>query len=373
MDMMENFAQTLRQKRHELGLTQRALGERIGYSEKAVSKWESGAALPPATVLGMLADALCVSVDELLCHRGTPKYFLGIDGGATKTDFWLADADGTIINKICLGSTNPADIGIDTVCERLGEGIRLLCDRVPTRQISVYAGLSGGSVGNYAQTVCSYLERFRFARIACGNDAGNMIAAGLGDSDGVSAIMGTGSVVYVQKNGEKFRLGGYGYLFDEGGNGYAIGRDAIAAALWAEEGSAEDTLLRSLIAARTGKATVLESLSVFYEGGKREIASYAPLVIEAFSQGDRVAANILDKNMACMAKMLCLARKKLGDISPVHVVLVGGLTRRADILLPMIQKHLDDQERYQITIYEQPAVRGALMLAGLKAPISDKE
>ena len=371
--MTENFAQTLRQRRREFGLTQRALGERLGYSEKAVSKWESGVVLPPATVLVLLADALGTSVDELLRYRGEPQYFLGIDGGATKTDFWLANAEGRVIGKVCLGSTNPADIGIEAVCERLEEGVRLLCKNVPTRQVSVYAGLSGGSVGNAAQRVCDYLERFHFARIACGNDASNIIAAGLGESDGVSIIMGTGSVVFVQKNGERTRLGGYGYLFDEGGNGYALGRDAINAALRAEEGSGEDTLLRSLIASKAGKATVLEALSVFYEGGKREIAGYAPLVIEAYLSGDGVAAKILDKSMAYIAELLCLAGKRLGGDDPVRVVLVGGLTKRADILLPMLQKHLDDPSRYRITIYDQPVVRGALLLAGLKKPICDKE
>ena len=365
MNVAESFARNLKQKRCELGMTQRELAERIGYSEKAVSKWESGQTLPPATVLVALADTVRVSMDDLLSYKGSPEYFLGIDGGATKTDFALADMQGNVIATARLGSTNPVDVGIDAVCERLGEGIRLVCERVPTRAVSVYAGLSGGSVGGYAASVRTYLERLGFARVGCGNDATNIIAAGLGEHDGVSVIMGTGSVVYVQREGALCRLGGYGYLFDEGGNGYAIGRDAISAALRAEEGSAEQTLLRSLVLARTETPTVLAALSSFYEGGKREIASYAPLVMMAHEQGDGVATDILQRNMRCLAKLICLARTKLGATEQTRVVLVGGLTRRADILLPMLKEHLDRAADYRISVFDEGAIKGALLLAGM--------
>ena len=36
------FAENLRRYRKEVGLTQAQLGEKTGYSEKAVSKWECG-------------------------------------------------------------------------------------------------------------------------------------------------------------------------------------------------------------------------------------------------------------------------------------------------------------------------------------------
>ncbi len=48
MDVSMIFAKKLRQRRRELGLTQRELGEMLGYSEKTVSKWESGAAICPS-------------------------------------------------------------------------------------------------------------------------------------------------------------------------------------------------------------------------------------------------------------------------------------------------------------------------------------
>ena len=46
----ESFAQNLRTYRKNAGMTQKMLGASIGYSEKAVSKWESGV-LPPVAAL----------------------------------------------------------------------------------------------------------------------------------------------------------------------------------------------------------------------------------------------------------------------------------------------------------------------------------
>lgn len=48
------------------GMTQAELGARLNYSDKTVSKWERGEAIPDAFVLTQLADIFGVSVDYLL-------------------------------------------------------------------------------------------------------------------------------------------------------------------------------------------------------------------------------------------------------------------------------------------------------------------
>ena len=56
----------IRQLREEKGMTQEALAEKIFVSGKAVSKWETGRGLPDITLLEPLAQALGVSVIELM-------------------------------------------------------------------------------------------------------------------------------------------------------------------------------------------------------------------------------------------------------------------------------------------------------------------
>ncbi len=58
--------QRIAQKRKELGLSQEALGERLGVSRQAIYKWESDAALPEIEKLVNLSRVFSVSIDWLL-------------------------------------------------------------------------------------------------------------------------------------------------------------------------------------------------------------------------------------------------------------------------------------------------------------------
>ena len=53
-------------RRQELGLTQKQLAERLNVSDRAVSKWERGAGFPDVSLLEPLADALGLSILELI-------------------------------------------------------------------------------------------------------------------------------------------------------------------------------------------------------------------------------------------------------------------------------------------------------------------
>lgn len=52
--------------RRQKGFTQQQLADQLNLSNKTISKWESGAGSPDVANLPVLADALGVTVDELL-------------------------------------------------------------------------------------------------------------------------------------------------------------------------------------------------------------------------------------------------------------------------------------------------------------------
>jgi len=66
MEFNERIAAT----RRAAGLTQEQLGERVGVTRQAVSKWEAGTAMPDALTAAKLCDALNVSADYLLLGKG---------------------------------------------------------------------------------------------------------------------------------------------------------------------------------------------------------------------------------------------------------------------------------------------------------------
>ncbi len=60
------LAQNIAAYRKQAGFTQGALGEKLGYSDKSVSKWERGDGIPDALVLAQMADLFGCSVDALM-------------------------------------------------------------------------------------------------------------------------------------------------------------------------------------------------------------------------------------------------------------------------------------------------------------------
>ena len=54
------------ERRKEAGLTQVQLAQKLGITDKAVSKWERGMALPDTSIMLELCDILGISVNELL-------------------------------------------------------------------------------------------------------------------------------------------------------------------------------------------------------------------------------------------------------------------------------------------------------------------
>ena len=57
--------------RKKENLTQMQLAEKLGITDKAVSKWERGISLPDSSIMLQLCDILDISVNELLCGDKT--------------------------------------------------------------------------------------------------------------------------------------------------------------------------------------------------------------------------------------------------------------------------------------------------------------
>lgn len=69
----------LKELRKENGMTQEQLGERVGVSNKTVSRWETGNYMPPIESLSMLSDIYNISINEILAgERVDDKEFTEI-------------------------------------------------------------------------------------------------------------------------------------------------------------------------------------------------------------------------------------------------------------------------------------------------------
>jgi DNA-binding XRE family transcriptional regulator len=103
---------TIRQLRESRDLTQAELAESIGVSSKTVSKWETGKGLPDITLLQPLAQALGISLIELM--NGEPIVNKNTSANMLRCKFHVCPLCGNIIHSTgnalisCCGITIPA-------------------------------------------------------------------------------------------------------------------------------------------------------------------------------------------------------------------------------------------------------------------------
>lgn len=88
----------IKELREGLGMTQADLAQRIGVSDKAVSKWETGKGYPDITLLDPLAAALGVSVAELL--SGCAVVNTNTSGNMLRSRFYACPICGNVITAV---------------------------------------------------------------------------------------------------------------------------------------------------------------------------------------------------------------------------------------------------------------------------------
>ena len=103
---------TIKQLREKRGLTQSELAETIGVSSKTISKWETAKGLPDITLLQPLAQALGISIIELM--NGEHIINKNTSANMLRTKFYVCPVCGNIIHSTgdalisCCGITLPA-------------------------------------------------------------------------------------------------------------------------------------------------------------------------------------------------------------------------------------------------------------------------
>ena len=101
----------VRQLRERRGMTQAELGEKIGVSSKTVSKWETGKGLPDISLLQPLAQALGISLIELM--NGEHIINKNVSANMLRGKFYVCPLCGNVIHAMgsavvsCCGITLP--------------------------------------------------------------------------------------------------------------------------------------------------------------------------------------------------------------------------------------------------------------------------
>ncbi len=268
------------------------------------------------------------------------KYFLGIDGGGSKTDILICDFEYNEVARRIVGRSNPNDIGIDSLINLLSENIVSILndsDIAKDEIAAAFAGIAGLTSSDYSTQVKNLLASlFPSAKVDALHDGINVLYGAFPESDGVSVICGTGSSCFVKKGENIHRIGGYG-SFDMAGNGYEIGMRAIAHALKSVDGREKRGIMDDMVEERLGEG-MISALDRLVLMSKDELASFAPLVFEAAEKGDKAAMIIIFENISYVAELIARAGEYF-DVE-YRVALAGGILKNPyalDLLETMLE------------------------------------
>ena len=246
-------------------------------------------------------------------------YFLGIDGGGTKTTALCVAHTGAVVAKISGESINFCSEGM----ERARENLRLIVRRLSeTAGVSNYRSVFIGSSALSKRADTETLERFaggiiKTQTLIMDSDLAAALATMQGERECAAVISGTGSMAVLKTaSGALKTAGGWGYILGDEGSAYAIALDGIRAGIRGFEGSGERTLLTDELLSFFGASDIYDLVGMFYDPPmeRKRIAGFARRVC-ACSRADIVAKEIIFSQAELLSRtVLALLRGRSTDI-----------------------------------------------------------
>ncbi|MGE5577875.1 MAG: N-acetylglucosamine kinase [Syntrophothermus sp.] len=289
------------------------------------------------------------------------RYFIGVDGGGSKTLCLVASEDGTILGRGKGGPLNPVFVsreeakfslrqavaqalkqaaGKDNRNTTASNRLAFAPDHQPLKVETIYIG---------APAVDEQFSREALEGVCCferlvseGDDALNAFTGALVAPPGVVVLAGTGSFAMgIDAGGNRMVVGGWGTLLGDEGSGYEIGLNALKAVARASEGREEPTMLTQKLRQHLHFGAESELRHIVYRTGlsRHMIAELAVLVSEAASEGDAVAARIISsagKELGLLAVAVLQRLALPSDFHPndsCRVALTGGVRKAGRLLL----------------------------------------
>jgi glucosamine kinase len=168
----------------------------------------------------------------------TVTYYLGIDGGGTKTTCAIGD-ESRVLATATAGPSNIIRVGEAEARESLLQSVREACAAAsikPAEVLRTCVGGSGAARPEVAAIVRRILTEILPTPIDVVGDTQIALEAAFGDGAGVIVVAGTGSIAHGRdQQGTTLRAGGWGFAIGDEGSAHWIGRAAVSAVLRAAD------------------------------------------------------------------------------------------------------------------------------------------
>jgi glucosamine kinase len=262
-------------------------------------------------------------------------YFLGFDGGGTKTECVLVDAENRVLARAIAGPSNPLRTGYTKAWFALSEAGDAVLSRLKIQAghiRGICAGLGGAGRTGVVRRATTFFERgFPNANVRVTTDLDIALEAAFGPGEGLILLAGTGSAALGRDGrGRTARAGGRGPWFSDEGSAFDIGRQAIAAVARSEEHRGPATALSSRIFTWHQCRDWDSLLDHIYKNPDDIFPQTFPLVADLADQGDAVSREILSGAAVKLTELAACVASELGwGDREIAIARVGGVYGRS--------------------------------------------
>jgi glucosamine kinase len=294
-------------------------------------------------------------------------YFLGIDGGGSKTTCVLGDEKG-VLGSVTVGGSNPVRFGDRVSRAALQRGVREVCRNSaikPSQIVAICAGVAGAVQEDIRRQVADILAKLTPAQILVLGDMVIAHQAALATGVGIAVLSGTGSIAYGRDaSGRTARAGGWGYAISDEGSGHWIGMQAVVAVTRAVD-SGSDTKLRTAILKYWGIRSCDDLVCRANTSPPPDFAGLFPAVLAAAKAGDPYGHDILKRaglELAGLAQLVYRRLWKAGE--HVEVGLAGGVFENSAEVRDSFEEELEKSiPEVRVFLSTTRPAEGALSLA----------
>jgi len=234
----------------------------------------------------------------------TKAYKIGVDGGGTKTELILLDAEGAEIARLIAAGCNPSQVGSDQARLILHRALAELTEKYPGPVSHSVLCMAGS--GTFWQETAAALKNY--GAVTALDDSLPVLELATNGEPGLVLHAGTGSFVAARApDGTVHYSGGLGWKFGDPGSGFDIGRRALAIALLDlqshKPGDSVISPLAEALREHTGLMDYSSNSRFFYHdsAANAKIAGFAPRVIALAEKGDPSASTAVNESIADLA------------------------------------------------------------------------
>lgn len=277
------------------------------------------------------------------------KYYIGIDGGGTKTVFALM-GEGKIQEQAELGGTSYRSIGTEAVAGVLAEGLRRLLRRENVRSRDIAGAVLGlpcfgESAAGDAALAGAVQNVFQAIPVKIVNDVVVGWAGALGLAPGINIVAGTGSIAY-GKNllGQSARCGGWDEFFSDEGSCYFLGRRSLELFSKQADGRLPQGALYRIFRRHFSLEDdyeLIDRVIPAVSGRREKVAELQMLLKSAADQGDGTAIRAYEEAAHELALLAAGVKQRLGlETGKCPVSYSGGLFKAGAWVLAPLEKEL---------------------------------